>query len=89
VSPTPERRTSDGGYIVQVNELRVGDRLGLTAGQGHVAWMPVLDIVEHPKTRTVTIGFGAGGIDAPSQMRRTTLVARAPREDEGESWNVE
>ena len=79
-----ERRTKDGGYIVPAGDLRVGDRLRFS-GHGMVVWERIYRFTEVPGAKTRRIHFGPGrGFD---RTRRTTLVARAPREDEGERWS--
>lgn len=78
-----QRRTRDGSLIVEVETLKVGDRLRFTAGRGRSAWFPILEIEEFPKTRRIIVGVqSTGQIVARERMRRTTLVARAPREGE-------
>lgn len=77
------RRTSDGGYVVPVDSLEVGDRLRFSAGRGRPMWWPILAITESPKTRSVEVGIASSGhVIHRMRMRRTTLVARAPRKDE-------
>jgi hypothetical protein len=76
------RKTRDGSHIVAVDDLRVGDRLRATNGS-RATWWPILEIAEYPKTRRVTIGVqSTGQILDRTRMRRTTLVARAPRAEE-------
>jgi hypothetical protein len=70
------RRTRDGGYIVAVDTLRVGDRLRFAAAGQHAVWWPIVHLEELPKTRRVTVGTWS------TRMARTTLVARAPRQGE-------
>jgi hypothetical protein len=80
---TATRKTRDGSFIVPVDDLKVGDRMRFTAGRGRAAWWPIIEIEEFPKTRRVTIGVQSSGqIIARERMRRTTMVARAPREGE-------
>lgn len=82
MSPHAERRTRDGGYIVAVDSLEVGDRMRLTGG-GRPVWWPILRIEEKPKTRRIFVGVKSSGqVVYGSLLRRTTLVARAPREGE-------
>ena len=84
VMAAAERRTRDGGYIVPVDSLRVGDRLGLKAvGGGRHTWWPIVALDEKPKTRRVYIDLGAFSPRTEvGLLRRTTMVARAPREEE-------
>jgi tartrate dehydratase beta subunit/fumarate hydratase class I family protein len=79
------RRSRDGGYVVSVDSLRVGDRLRLSGSTGthrSVQWVPIVEIAERPKTRVVFYGGPRGSRFATGAMRRTTLVARGPREGE-------
>lgn len=76
------RRTRDGSYIVPVDSLALGDLMRLTGG-GVPVWWPILRIEEKPKSRRVFVGVrSTGTVAAASLLRRTTLVARAPREGE-------
>jgi hypothetical protein len=77
------RRTKDGGYIVPAGELRVGDRLRF-AGLGEVRWGAIYEFTETPGAKTRRIHLYG---DVLVRIRRTTLVARAPRKDEGEGWS--
>jgi hypothetical protein len=74
----PARRSPEGGYIVQVDDLQVGDRMGF-AGAGRTLWVPIIDIAEKPKTRVFTLQMGQFTGTAEQRMRRDTLIERAPR----------
>ncbi len=74
------RRTKEGALIVPVEEIDIGDRLRF----GNL-WLPVIEIEEYPKTRRIwcQMGTDLGSWTARTstgRMRRTTMVARAPRQ---------
>jgi hypothetical protein len=53
----PARRSPEGGYIVQVDDLQVGDRMGF-AGAGRTLWVPIIDIAEKPSAQPSTVEPG-------------------------------
>jgi hypothetical protein len=76
------RRTKDGGYIVTVDDLRIGDRIRVS-GVARPLWFPISEIEEKPKSRRVWVRAGQFSIQMEiGLLRRTTHVARAPREGE-------
>lgn len=78
---TAPRRTREGAYIVAVDELRVGDRepqSAVRAAEAHA----IAAVEEKPKTRVLTIAVGRFSPPLERRMRRTTMVARAPRKEE-------
>lgn len=74
------RRTRDGDYVVPADELRVGDRLVFTTPNGRRQVL-ITAIEEKPKTRVLTVA-PAELTPWTERLRRTTLIARAPREGE-------
>lgn len=78
------RRTHDGGLIVPVDDLEVGDRLRLhRKGERLGTWWDIVRIDETPKSRRVFVDFGVFAREAEvGLLRRTTMIARAPRKDE-------
>lgn len=77
--PAP-RRSRACSLIVEAFTLRVGDRIEFSGANRHL-WWPITEIEDKPKTRVITLDTGLGNRPV-IRVRTTTLVARAPRENE-------
>lgn len=84
-SESPEsvpRRSRAGSVVVEASTLEVGDRKEFSGATRRV-WWPIAAIQDKPKTRVITLDAGYGYGHRPViRVRKTTLVGRAPRQDE-------
>lgn len=82
-SESPEsvpRRSRAGAVVVEASTLEVGDRMEFSGATRRV-WWPIAAIQDKPKTRVITLDAGYGQRPV-IRVRKTTLVGRAPRQDE-------
>lgn len=77
--PAP-RRTREGGVIVPVNAIQVGDRLRFRSDISW--WIPVVAIEEKPKTRMFICRLGIFNAPIRRRARRALTITRAPRREE-------